>query len=353
MASIFKLLDTNFNHILIHTGQHYDELLSNVFFKDLNIRKPDFTLKTGIPGISREHWEQLSYLSSAIIELFRKEKINPNLILFLGDSNSSCCALPLKKESYKIGHIEAGMRSGDRRMLEEINRIVCDHCSDLFFVYHENYKQKLESENIHDNIYVVGNTIVEVCLPFLKEFSNEEKIFDTVLIDIHRPENFKYPERLSNIIEYIRFISNKFPEIKFKMLDFPGTMSKLTQEMIINLNELKVDIIPLMGYKDYLEKLYNCRFIISDSGTAQEEPALFNVPVIVPRDFTERPESVDYGCSFMIDVNTINNSSWNKSITYINNVENNIQLIDSTWLGTGHTAEYVINGIKEFLKEEK
>lgn len=349
MASIFKLLDANFNHILVHTGQHYDELMSDIFFKDLNIRKPDFILKTGIPGKSREHWEQLSYLSSAIIELFREEKINPDLILFLGDSNSSCCALPLKKEGYLIGHIEAGMRSGDKRMLEEINRTVCDHCSDLFFVYHKNYKKKLELENIHENIYVVGNTIVEVCVPFLKEFSKEEKLINTILIDIHRPENFKYPERLTNIIEYIRFISNVFQWESLKMLNFPGTISRLTQEMKTDLEELKVEIIPLMGYKDYLKHLYNCKFIISDSGTAQEEPSLLNVPVIVPRDFTERPESVEYGCSFMIDVNTMCNDTWNESIFYIKDIENDVKFIDPTWLGTGHTAEYVIDGIKKFL----
>ena len=161
MSEIFKKLDINFNHILIHTGQHYDKMLSEIFFEELSIRKPDYNLEIGSNG--KEHFYQQADLSVKIIELIRKEKINPNLIIFLGDSNSALASVPLKKEGYKIAHIEAGMRSGDKRMLEEINRIVCDHCSDLLFVYHKNYKDKLLKESINtESIFVVGNTIKEV-----------------------------------------------------------------------------------------------------------------------------------------------------------------------------------------------
>ena len=135
MSKIFNLLDKNFKHILIHTGQHFDKNLSDVFFKELNIRDPDFNLEIG--GIGKEHFHQTAELSIKLIELFRKESIKPDLILFLGDSNSVTASIPLKKEGYKIGHIEAGMRSGDKRMLEEINRTVCDHCSDYLFTYHK------------------------------------------------------------------------------------------------------------------------------------------------------------------------------------------------------------------------
>ena len=119
MSEIFKRLDTNFNHVLVHTGQHYDELLSGVFFKELNIRKPDYTLNTGILG-KGGHQYQLGYLSTEVIELIENENIKPDIILFLGDSNTVCAALPLRKAGYKIGHIEAGMRSFDKRMLEDI-----------------------------------------------------------------------------------------------------------------------------------------------------------------------------------------------------------------------------------------
>ena len=126
MSEIFKKLDQNFNHILIHTGQHFDKLLSDVFFDELEIREPDFNLNIG--GKDKEHFHQTGDLSIKLIETIRKEKLNPDLVIFLGDSNSVCSAMSLKKEGYKIAHIEAGMRSYDKRMLEEINRIVCDHC---------------------------------------------------------------------------------------------------------------------------------------------------------------------------------------------------------------------------------
>ena len=119
------------------------------FFEELNIRKPDYNLQVG--GLGKEHFHQSAELSVKIIELIRENKLRPDLILFLGDSNSALASVTLKKEGYKIGHIEAGMRSGDKRMLEEINRMVCDLCSDFLFVYHDNYKTKLAKENIFDD----------------------------------------------------------------------------------------------------------------------------------------------------------------------------------------------------------
>ena len=246
MSKTFKALDKNFNHILIHTGQHYDDLLSGVFFKNLKIRKPDYNL--GIGSKSGEHFHQAARLSVRLIELLRDRKIKPDMILFLGDSNSVVCAVDLKKEGYTIGHIEAGMRSGDKRMLEEINRTVCDHCSDYHFVYHANYKDKLLKENLpSDKIHIVGNTIVEVCkdvkLP-------EDKDKDSILLDIHRPENFKYPERLKNIIDYANLCAERY-NIPVNMLKFKRTIDSLKQNDI----ELgKINLIDLMPYKDFILK---------------------------------------------------------------------------------------------------
>ena len=142
MSFVFKELDKTFNHILIHTGQHFNPNMSEVFFQQLNIRQPDYILDTG--KSSSNHYEQLAYLTTELPKLFERHNINPDLILFLGDSNSAGVAFPLKKQGYRIAHIEAGMRSYDKRMLEEINRTVCDHCSDILFVYHDDYKKQLE-----------------------------------------------------------------------------------------------------------------------------------------------------------------------------------------------------------------
>lgn len=340
MSEIFKKLDNDetMNHILVHTGQHYDDLLSGVFFKELNIRKPDYTLNTGKQGGT--HYNQLGYLSVAIMELIKKEKLKPDIILFLGDSNTVCAALPLRKEGYTIGHIEAGMRSFDKRMLEEINRTVCDHCSHIHFVYHNEYKRFLENENIKDNVHVVGNTIVEVCKPFIP---NEEKRNNMILLDIHRPENFKYKHRMKNIIQYANLCNEKYG-IPVKMLNF-GRTTKYMEEYEIDLG--KVELVDLMAYKEYLTTIYHCPFIISDSGTAQEEPAIFDTPVIVPRDFTERPQSVEANCSYMLDVN--DDSKFEESWDWLSKIEHKELTMDVTWLGDGNTSDLIIKKLKDFL----
>jgi len=338
MSEIFKKLDTEFNHILVHTGQHYDKLLSDVFFKELDIRNPDYVLETGQNGGT--HYHQLSYLSTAIMDLIKDKNLKPDIIIFLGDSNTVCASLPLRKEGYIIGHIEAGMRSFDKKMLEEINRTTCDHCSHILFVYHNEYKKYLENENIKNNVHVVGNTIVEVCKPFVP---NIPKHNDMILIDIHRPENFKYKERLENIIKYGNLCCTKF-NLPVKMLRFHGT-SKFLNEYEINLGN--IELIDLLPYKKYLDTVYHSKFIISDSGTGQEEPAFFNTPVIVPRDFTERPLSVDGNCSFMLNANNLENT--NLSFDYLNNIFNQKISIDTTWMGEGNTSQLIIDKLKEFL----
>jgi UDP-N-acetylglucosamine 2-epimerase len=338
MSEIFKKLDENFNHILIHSGQHYNKLLSDVFFDELNIREPDYNLNIG--GDGKEHFHQTGELSAKLIELIRKENLNPDLILFLGDSNSVCSAMSLKKEGYKIGHIEAGMRSYDKRMLEEINRIVCDHCSDYLFVYHENYKQKALKENIkEDSIFVVGNTIVEVVN---NHKPIESKKNNKIILDIHRPENFKYKNRLENIIKYTNKISKKY-DLPVFMLGFKRTLDYI-KEYEINLGDIQV--IDLLPFKKYINEVYHAKFIISDSGTAQEEPSILGTPVIVPRDFTERPESVENNCSFMINVNDDNNLTWTHSETWLL-LNCNKRKID--WLGDGTTSDQIIKILNDRL----
>jgi len=229
------------------------------------------------------------------------------------------------------------MRSYDRRMLEEINRVVCDHCSDYLFVYHENYKQKALREGIpEENIFVVGNTIVEV----VKKLGyNGPKKKDTVLLDIHRPENFKYENRLRNIIKYANKVSDEYL-VNVKMLGFGRTLKKI-KEFDIDLGD--IEVVDLMSFKNYTKEVYNSKFIISDSGTAQEEPALLGTPVVVPRDYTERPESVENNCSIMLDVNGTNWSNAEAWLTI------NCSKSKTKWLGDGTTSERIIKILKDKL----
>jgi UDP-N-acetylglucosamine 2-epimerase (non-hydrolysing) len=336
MSRVFEKLDQNFNHILIHTGQHFDEKLSGVFFEELSIRKPDYNLAVG--GLGKEHFYQVSEISIKLIELIREKGLNPDLIVFLGDSNSVACSVALKKEGFKIGHIEAGMRSGDRSMLEETNRIVCDHCSDFLFPYHKNYQKKLKKEGIYGNhkVKVVGNTIVEVCSDILNKLKDKEKSMDQILLDIHRPENFQKENRLSWIINYAQECGKKYG-VPVKMLKFKRTCDFINKYSIL-LGE--IEEVELMGYPEYLRNVYHSKFIISDSGTAQEEPAFFGTKVIVPRDFTERPESVEANCSFMLNI-----GNFQESFDWIDSGSK----IDSSWMGNGTTSEQIIKFLKKYL----
>jgi UDP-N-acetylglucosamine 2-epimerase (non-hydrolysing) len=335
MSKIFKSLDEAewCNHILIHTGQHYDKLLSDVFFSDLSIRKPDYNL--GIGGANKSHYHQQAELGIKIIDLFKQERINPDVILFLGDSNSVLASVPLRKEGYKIGHIEAGMRSYDERMLEEINRKVCDHVSNFLFVYHENYKQKAMREGIaEEKIHVVGNTIVEPLRDIIDTDYRGTK--EHILMDIHRPENFRYPDRMKKIIELGNLCIEKTGK-PVKMLNFGRTMSAIKNYGI----ELdKIEVVELMGYRDFVRFMQDSLFIISDSGTAQEEPALLKVPVMVPRDFTERPESVENKNSIMVELES---HSFERYIAWVLKDHES----DETWLGDGKTSSKIINIIKD------
>jgi UDP-N-acetylglucosamine 2-epimerase len=243
-----------------------------------------------------------------------------------------------RPSKYKICHIEAGMRSFDKRMLEEINRTVCDHCSDILFVYHDEYKRFLEKENIKNNVYVVGNTIVEVANKFKEDIMNVSKKNNMILIDIHRPENFKYKNRLENIIEFGNLCANKY-NLPVKMLYFKRLKDNLEK---FNISLGNIEMIDLLPYKKYLNTIYHSKFIISDSGTGQEEPALFNTKVLVPRDFSERPQSYEGNCSFKFRVE---NKNYDECFEWI---EKDIAM-DLEWLGKGNTAELIIKHLKELV----
>jgi len=371
MSHVFKALDNdpNIEHIMIHTGQHYDDLLSLIFFKELHIRKPDYNF---LAGSTMDGPAGITFhILKSIHDLIQSHRIKPDLFLFLGDSNSVCCAMELKKEGYQIGHIEAGMRSYDNTMLEETNRIVCDHCSDILFVYHSNYAEKLKHEGITKNVHIVGNTIIEPTLEIIKQKGIIKPIFPytpqskhlvaPVYVDIHRPENFKSKARMIQILKFCNYIKEKYvlPEIRWIM--FPRTMAYLKEYGFL-LKHWKIIPVPMMGYIDFLQAQATSKFLISDSGTAQEEAALVNCPVIVPRDFTERPESVDAGCSHLLKLvipiendilmpfnPNIEKAIWDKACDFI---ENATPLFGSRWLYYSQyetPSQLILKHIKEFL----
>lgn len=341
MSKVFERLDKNFNHIMIHTGQHYDDELSKIFFDELNIRKPDFTLNTG--QSSKNHYEQLSYLSKSIIELIYKEDLTPDLILFLGDSNSALASLPLFKEGFKIGHIEGGMRSYDRRMPEEVNRVVCDYVSDLIFVYTPLYKQRLLQENKpKENIFVVGNTITEVVKEYMP-IGIKSKNY--LVADIHRNENLKSIEHYNHILSYLEHLGKRF-NMPVKLVRFNRGV-KLIDEGNLLRDKKNIELVGPFGFLKFLELQYNSFGVISDSGTAQEECPLLGVPVAVPRKSTERPESIENKNSILVGEDRDQEVMTEETAQFFESYSvNNDQL---KWLGDGKTSERIIEIINKEL----
>lgn len=343
MSKVFEKLDQNFDHIMVHTGQHYDDSLSKIFFSELQIRKPDYTLETG--KNSSNHYEQLSYLSKEVIYLLKKKKINPEIILFLGDSNSALVSAPLFKEGYKIGHIEGGMRSYDRRMPEEVNRVICDYVSDSVFVYTPLYKERLIAENKNPKqIHVVGNTIVEIVKQY-KPTSTRKK--DFIVADVHRTENLKTYQQFNHILEYINTVGQKL-NMEVKLVKF-NRAAKMIEKYKLLKDKKNISLIGPYGFLDYLNLQYNAYGIISDSGTSQEECPLLGVPVAVPRKATERPESVEQGNSIMVGEDRPISKMVSETVSFFKNYS--ISPAQLKWLGEGKTSDKIVSILKKELQK--
>ena len=338
MSRVFEKLDENFDHVMIHTGQHYDDELSKIFFNHLKIRKPDYTLATG--KNSSNHYEQLSYLSKEVIYLLKRKKINPDIILFLGDSNSALVSAPLFKEGYKIGHIEGGMRSYDRRMPEEVNRVICDYVSDLIFVYTPLYKERLVEENKNpEQIFVVGNTIVEVAKKYMP---TGRRTKDFIVADIHRNENLKDVKQYNYILKYLDQLGKK-TGLEVRLVKFNRGVKLIDKYNLLE-DKKNIKLVGPYGFLDYLDIQYNAYGEVSDSGTSQEECPLLGVPVAVPRKFTERPESMEFGNSILIGEDRPINKMINDTVSFFESYS--ISKKQLKWLGDGRTSEKIINILK-------
>lgn len=341
MKEVFRLLDDRFRHVMVHTGQHYDDALSRVFFEDLSIRKPDFTLEAG--RSSKTHYEQLSYLSTEVPRLFQRERIRPDLVLFLGDSHTALVSAPLFKEGYRIGHIEGGMRSYDRRMPEEVNRVVCDYVSDMVFVYTPLYKERLIRENKPaDRIFVVGNTIVEIVARYLPK---GERRRDVIVADIHRSENLRSPEQLRHVLTFANALGEKRDK-PVKLVRF-NRAERMIKEHDLLRGLSRIELVGPFGFLKYLELQYHAYAIVSDSGTAQEECPLLGVPAIVPRKATERPESVENGNSIMVGEDRPVETMLAESMQFLERYRVGPKELE--WLGDGHTAERIVSILEREL----
>lgn len=291
---IDEITKNDYECILIHTGQHYDIEMSKQFFEDLNIKVPDYNIGIG----SKTAIQQISIIIAQLEEILSEE--NVDIVLVQGDTNTVLAgALASNKLKIPVGHVEAGLRSFDKNMPEETNRIIADNCSELYFVPTKETAINLQNEGIdHNKIHITGNTIVDACFrhkDIAKEKSmlKEKIIFNEyIALTMHRAENVDDPERLTNIINALLSLDKN---IVFPI--HPHTRKSLEEldlyEKVVNSNNIQVTN-PL-GYLDFLYLISNSQLILTDSGGVQEEAITLSIPCITLRYNTERPETITAG----------------------------------------------------------
>ena len=296
---IRELEKRNADYFIIHTGQHYSYNMDRVFFDQLTIPAARYNLEVG----SASHAEQTAKILIRIEKILVSEK--PDVILVQGDTNTVMAgALAAAKLNIKIGHIEAGLRSFDRTMPEEINRILTDHCSDYLFVPTNKSKALLLSEGIPlAKIFVTGNTIVDAVYQNLDIAKNHGNILNKFnlkpreyfLVTVHRQENVDVFSRFTRILEGLQTLTTKY------QLPIIYPIHPRSRKMMAEF-KLKYDNLTLVDPLDYfsfLQLLSNARLILTDSGGVQEESCILGTPCITLRDNTERPETVDVGANML------------------------------------------------------
>jgi UDP-N-acetylglucosamine 2-epimerase (non-hydrolysing) len=301
MAPVSKELRKQFDEIIIHTGQHYDYEMNKIFFDELKIPEPDYHLGVG----SGSHGYQTGEMLKRIEEVFTKEK--PDFILVFGDTNSTLAgALTGAKLHIKVGHVEAGMRCFDRRMPEELNRVLTDHCSDLLFCSTGTAVENLKCEGIIGGVYLTGDVMVESLLDN-KEIAERKswivndldlKSKEYLVATIHRAGNTDNKENLTNIID-------AFSELKETIVFpiHPRTEKFLKEYGLHDKLKASVKLIKPLGYLDFLKLMNHAKKIITDSGGIQKEAYILKVPCITLRENTEWVETVEDGWNVLAGAN--------------------------------------------------
>ncbi|MEA2096131.1 MAG: UDP-N-acetylglucosamine 2-epimerase (non-hydrolyzing) [Candidatus Cloacimonadota bacterium] len=305
--------DESLNHIIVHTGQHYDKKMSQQFFDELEIPKPDINLEVG----SGSHAVQTAEIMKRFEPVLMKE--TPDILLVVGDVNSTiACTLVASKIEYPLGHgrkrpvivhVEAGLRSFDRDMPEEINRILTDAISDLLFVTEQNGMDNLQEEGVApEKIHFVGNVMIDTLQHHLRK-ADESTVKSDLgieqpygLVTLHRPSNVDSPKRLLPLIECLQIISQQ-QRLIFPI--HPRTKNNAEKFGLLKMLEDNdnISLTSPLGYLDFLHLIQNADLVITDSGGIQEETTVLNVPCITLRENTERPVTVTQGSNYLIGTN--------------------------------------------------
>lgn len=295
--------------VLVHTGQHYDEAMSKLFFDELDIPKPDFNLEVG----SASHAVQTAKVMERFETILLQER--PNLVIVVGDVNSTlACALTSVKLEIPVAHVEAGLRSFDRTMPEEINRILTDTISDLLFTTERSADDNLLREGIvKEKIHFVGNVMIDTLIKHKTRAAKSDVLSrmgipmkSYGLVTLHRPSNVDHRDTLEGILCALKEISQKIP-IVFPC--HPRTREKIK---VFNLwndindgisQERGIKFVEPLGYLDFLKLMAEARVVLTDSGGIQEETTILGVPCVTIRENTERPATVAEGTNVIAGTN--------------------------------------------------
>jgi UDP-N-acetylglucosamine 2-epimerase (non-hydrolysing) len=312
----------NFQYLLVHTGQHYDEGMSDFFFKDLGLPEPDIYLGVG----SGTHVEQTAQIMIAFERVCLEEQ--PDLVMVVGDVNSTvACALVAAKLLIPVAHVEAGLRSFDRTMPEEINRILTDQLSDFLFTTCKDANRNLIREGIpEEKIHFVGNVMIDTLFRHL-EMAKKSKIIEKLglmetanlkkyaLLTLHRPSNVDAPLVLKKIFGALNEIALRIPVIfpvhprtlkrlqEFELNDFVNYVCPTTADFDKScLGRLPPRVlgVPPLGYLDFLCLMSRAALVLTDSGGIQEETTILGIPCLTLRNNTERPITVREGTNFVV-----------------------------------------------------
>ncbi len=294
-------------HIIVHTGQHYDPLLSDIFFTQLSIPQPDKNL--GVKGANREE-----VIDSTMVAMeLALEEYKPDIVLVYGDVNGAVgAARAAKNKNIRLGHVEAGLRSFDETMPEELNRIEIDQLADDLFVSEQSGLENLEVEGMKGRVHFVGNTMIDTLIrmmplidtTLLPELGMDaEKPF--AILTLHRPSNVDNREYLLNLVSFLGEVDKKMPIVFPMHPRFYGMITKPDPERTtVPLLRISRPIEPL-GYLPFLKLMKSAAFILTDSGGIQEEAVLLKKRCFTLRRNTERPSTIKSGSNVLIDPNVL------------------------------------------------
>jgi UDP-N-acetylglucosamine 2-epimerase len=294
LSEIIKLADRVFEHCLVHTGQNYDYQLNEVFFEDLELRKPDYFLSV----VGNNLGETIGNVISKSFDVLSKEK--PDALLVLGDTNSVLCTIAAKRLKIPIFHMESGNRCFDQNVPEETNRKISDHISDINLTYTEHSRRYLLSEGFRkDHVFVTGSPLFEVLTFYRNKISNSKVLIHLNLqknkyfvVSAHREENIDIQKNFIGLMESLNNVANKY-KCPIIFSTHPRTKKRI-EELKVTFDPL-IKLVSPLGFFDYVFLQQNALCVLSDSGTISEESAMMNFSAVSIRTSTERPEAIDFG----------------------------------------------------------